>query len=134
MNNKRFKNDPDASETSWLSVNKANRIAFVNDELCGIPFTNNGFYTLLTLNIQATKNKWAHTIPTNFPFLFVSGAEDPIGDFGKGVTKTVNRMQEDGFSNTRLKLYPHMRHEILNEDVKREVFREIEAWLEEHIS
>ncbi|MNJ86070.1 Phospholipase YtpA [compost metagenome] len=87
MNNKRFKNDPDTSETSWLSVNKANRLAFVNDELCGIPFTNNGFYTLLTLNIQATKNNWADKIRKDFPFLFVSGAEDPIGDLAKELLK-----------------------------------------------
>lgn len=134
MNNTRFKSDPDASETSWLSVNKANRRAFAADPLCGIPFTNNGFYTLLTLNVQSTKNNWAHAIRKDLPFLFVSGAEDPIGDFSKGVTKTVDRLKKDGFSNLTLNLYPNMRHEILNEEVKEEVFGDIKTWLEERIS
>lgn len=132
LNNKRFKKDPDASATSWLSVNKANRQAFAADEFCGIPFTNNGFYTLLTLNIQSTKTDWAAQIPKAFPFLFVSGAEDPIGDFGKGVAKTVNHMQQEGFSDVSMQLYPEMRHEILNEDVKRQVFQDIQNWLDQH--
>lgn len=132
LNNKRFKKDPDASETSWLSVNKANRLAFVQDELCGIPFTHNGFYTLLTLNIQATKTNWANQIPKKLPFLFVSGAEDPIGDFGKGVSTTVANLQKEGFSDVSLNLYPGMRHEILNEDVKEQVFRDILDWLNQH--
>lgn len=128
LNNKRFKNE--TSETRWLSVNKANQRAFVEDELCGIPFTHNGFHTLLTLNIQSTGNDWADQISRDFPFLFVSGAEDPIGNFGKGVTKTVKNMQEDGFSNLQLFLYPKMRHEILNEDIKHQVFDDIRNWMD----
>ncbi|WP_341906860.1 alpha/beta hydrolase [Fluviicola taffensis] len=130
LNNKQFKGD--TSETRWLSVNKANQIAFVKDELCGIPFTNNGFHTLLTLNVKSTKNDWADKISRELPFLFVSGAEDPIGDFGKGVTQTVENMQKEGFSKTRLLLYPKMRHEILNEDIKQVVFEDIRNWLDEH--
>lgn len=134
LNNKRFKKDPDASETSWLSVNKANRQAFVKDELCGIPFTHNGFHTLLTLNIQATKTNWANPIRKELPFLFVSGSEDPIGDFGKGVSTTVSNLQKEGFRDVSLNLYPGMRHEILNEDVKEQVFQDILDWLNGHCS
>lgn len=132
LNNKRFKRDPDASETSWLSVNKANQQAFVNDELCGIPFTHNGFHTLLMLNIRATKTNWAEKIARELPFLFVSGAEDPIGDFGQGVAQTVAQMKQKGFSDTHLLLYPEMRHEILNEEVKHQVFSDILKWLNQH--
>ncbi len=134
MNNKRFKGDEDAADTSWLSVNKANRAAFLEDELCGIPFTNNAFHTLLTLNVKSTRNDWASNISKDLPFLFVSGAEDPIGDFGKGVAETVTRMKKEGFSNTNLILYPQMRHEILNEEVKHQVFQDIQNWLNERCS
>lgn len=134
LNNKRFKGDKDFSETSWLSVNQANRQAFVKDELCGIPFTHNGFHTLLTLNVQSTKTNWADAISKRLPFLFVSGAEDPIGDFGKGVTTTATNLKKDGFLDVSLNLYPGMRHEILNEDVKEQVFRDILDWLNGHCS
>jgi alpha-beta hydrolase superfamily lysophospholipase len=131
MNNKRFKDDD--AKTRWLSVNKKNQLAFVEDELCGIPFTNNGFHTLLTLNVRSTKRDWAEKISRELPFLFVSGAEDPIGDFGKGVTETVKNMEKDGFS-TKMNLYSGMRHEILNEEVKDQVFGDIRKWLDEHCS
>lgn len=133
MNNTRFKNEEGADLTSWLSVSKDNRRAFVEDPLAGIPFTYNGFYTLLTLNVNATKKDWATPIAKDYPLLFVSGSEDPIGNFGKGVEKTVEDLRKAGFSDVSLKLYKDMRHEILNEDIKQQVFKEIKDWLESEV-
>ena len=129
MNNKRFQNEEGSDSTSWLSVNKVNRQAFSADPLNGIPFTNNGFYTLISLNKQATKRDWTKNISKEFSFLFLSGEDDPIGDFGKGVRKTVAQMKAAGFSNVDSKLYPGMRHEILNETIKEEVFSDIYDWI-----
>ena len=74
-------------------------------------------------------------LPKEFPFLFVSGADDPIGDFGKGVEKTTTQMQKDGFTDVKTKIYPAMRHEILNEDIKESIiknqldkFNEFKEW------
>lgn len=133
MNNKRFKNEEGGDSTSWLSVSKANRAAFLTDSLNGVPFTNNGFYTLVSLNRQATKRNWAKNISKDLPFLFVSGGDDPIGDFGKGVRKTVAQMQTDGFNVVDSRLYPGMRHEILNEAIKEEVFAYINDWITKRI-
>ena len=132
MNNSKFKKEADADTTSWLSVSKSNRRAFVNDPLNGVPFSNNGFYALLTLNVNATKRDWAQPIHKTLPMLFVSGGDDPIGNFGKGVKQTVSRLKEDGFVDVELKLYEGMRHEILNEDIKEQVYDDILEWLVEH--
>ncbi|CAD0224325.1 alpha/beta fold hydrolase [Chryseobacterium sp. JV274] len=129
VNNKHFKKDKDFSDTSWLSVNPNNRKAFEQDELCGIPFTHNAFYTLFTVYKKATARNWAATISQSFPFLFVSGQNDPIGDFGKGVMYTVNNLKTDGFQNVEVKIYPEMRHEILNESIREEVLNEIYNWI-----
>lgn len=129
MNNRHFKNEPDADGTNWLSVNKTNREAFAHDDLCGQPFSNNGFFALLSLNVEATRRRWAKKIRREFPFLFLSGENDPIGNFSKGVRKTVGQLRKDGFKNVTLKIYPSMRHEILNEDIANEVFAEIEKWI-----
>ncbi len=132
MNNMKFKNEPDASNTSWLSVSKSNREAFSNDELNGVPFSNNGFYTLLSLNINATKRYWSQPLHKTLPLLFISGGDDPIGDFGKGVKRTVSNLKKDGFVDVTLNIYEGMRHEILNEDIKHQVFEDILNWLNEH--
>ncbi|UKB78500.1 alpha/beta fold hydrolase [Chryseobacterium sp. MEBOG07] len=129
VNNKHFKKDKDFSDTSWLSVNPKNRKAFEQDEWCGIPFTHNAFYTLFTIYKKATARNWATSISQSFPFLFVSGQNDPIGDFGKGVMHTVDNLKADGFQNVEVKIYPEMRHEILNEEIRGKVLKEIYDWI-----
>ncbi len=134
MNNSRFKKETELKSTSWLSLSKKNREAFLNDSLNGKPFSNNGFYTLISFIARATDRRWAENISKTFPMLFVSGGDDPIGDFGKGVAQTAEYLKQDGFSDISLKLYPGMRHEILNEDIKEQVYKEIvDLWLCERI-
>lgn len=130
MGNKAFKGEKNELGTSWLSLSKKNQKAFLADSLNGIPFTNNGFYTLVKVNQKATKKHWAKSINKNFPMLFVSGAEDPIGDFGKGIQQSTRDLKEQGFKHIDQQLYPQMRHEILNEDIQEEVFQDIVNWME----
>lgn len=132
VNNKQFKKDKDFSDTSWLSINPKNRQEFEKDDLCGIPFTNNAFYTLFTVYKKATARNWASSISKSFPFLFVSGHNDPIGDFGKGVIYTAEHLQSDGFQNINITLYPNMRHEILNEEIRDTVLQHIGEWIFKH--
>ncbi|MGG5208323.1 alpha/beta fold hydrolase [Chryseobacterium sp. MIQD13] len=133
VNNSHFKKDKDFGDTSWLSVNSANRKAFTEDELCGVPFSNNAFYALFSIHKRATTRNWAAHIPKSFPLLFVSGQNDPIGDFSKGVLKTVNYLKEDGFKDISTKIYPEMRHEILNEEIRENVFNDIYYWISKYI-
>lgn len=128
-NNKYFKNEENFHETNWLSLDELNRLNFLKDPLCGIPFTVNGFYTLINLNIQATKKNWAKAIPQSLPIYFVSGADDPIGDFGKGVLQSYEDLKQNGCQLVTMKLYPNLRHEILNESIKNEVYQDIIDWL-----
>ncbi|MFZ4932113.1 alpha/beta fold hydrolase [Chryseobacterium sp. Mn2064] len=132
VNNKQFKKDKDFSATSWLSINPKNRKDFERDPLCGIPFTNNAFYTLFTIYKKATMRNWASSIAKSFPVLFISGQNDPIGDFGKGVMHTVDQLKTDGFQNVEVKIYPEMRHEILNEEIREKVLNTIYEWISIH--
>ncbi|WP_206531907.1 alpha/beta fold hydrolase [Sphingobacterium sp. DR205] len=133
-NNAGFKNEPNQNNSNWLSVDKANRMAFIEDPLCGGLFTNNGFYTVLSLSLRATDKELTKRIPKGLPLLFISGQDDPIGDFGKGVEDTVAQLNTQGQSDITLKLYKGMRHEILNEDCREDVFQFIDQWLEQHLS
>ena len=130
INNRAFRHENPTDGTNWLSADLANRKAFLQDERCGVNFSNNAFFGLISINVEATKSNWAENLPKNMPLLFVSGANDPIGDFGKGVVKTVQALRECGFERAELKLYPGMRHEVLNERDRKLVFDDIVAWLE----
>ncbi len=133
VNNRKFKKEKNDEGLNWLSANPDNRKAYIEDELCGFDFTNNGFYTLFSLYAQATGKNWAKNIPKTFPCFFISGEDDPIGNFGKGTRKLCQNMKEKGFSDVNLKLYAGMRHEILNENIKQQVYADIKSWLTEHI-
>ncbi|MDQ1149849.1 alpha/beta fold hydrolase [Sphingobacterium zeae] len=132
-NNARFKNEPNQNNSNWLSVRKTNRISFLEDPLCGGLFTNNGFHTVLDLSLQATAIEATKNIPKNLPIVFISGQDDTIGDFGIGVEKSAAQLRAQGQTDITLKLYAGMRHEILNEDCKMEVFQFISSWLHRHL-
>ncbi len=130
IHNSKFRHENPADGTNWLSADLANRKAFIQDELCGVSFSINAFYGLISVNVEATKSNWAESLPKNLPLLFVSGANDPIGDFGKGVAKTAQALRERGFDSLEIKLYAGMRHEILNESDRKSVFDNIIVWLD----
>jgi alpha-beta hydrolase superfamily lysophospholipase len=50
-----------------------------------------------------------------------------------GVEKSVAQLIAQGQTDITIKLYPGMRHEILNEDCKMEVFQFISTWLHRHL-
>ncbi|WP_217275283.1 alpha/beta fold hydrolase [Hymenobacter sp. BRD128] len=129
LNNRQFKEPGPPDATRWLSVDQPNRAAFAQDPLCGIPFTNNGFYTLLSLMVRATRAHWPARIPQALPLLLVSGENDPVGEFGQGVRRVARQLQQAGFRAVRVVLYPGMRHEILQEVIKPRVYHDIAGWL-----
>ena len=61
---------------------------------------------------------------------FVSGADDPVGDMGKGVRKVERAFRKAGMRDVQMALYPGMRHEILNELDRRAVYNDIFRWME----
>ena len=64
----------------------------------------------------------------------ISGDRDPVGDMGKGARRTADAFLKAGLSDVTLKLYPGLRHEILNEGpVRQTVYEDIWHWLEPHL-
>ena len=134
MNNRRFLRESGGDGTSWLSLDKKNRKEFAEDTYNGVPFTYNGFYTVVSLVDRAAKKTWADSISRSFPLLFISGAEDPIGNFGKDILRIVDDLHKKGFTAVHSKLYADRRHEILKEDIREEVFMDILNWMQENVS
>jgi len=132
-NNARFTYEPPQNGSNWLSANTENRLRFLKDPLCGGLFTNNGFFTVLSLTLRATDPDNTAKVPGNLPILFISGQDDPIGDFGAGVEQTANQLRSQELTDLTVNLYKGMRHEILNEDCKQEIFETIRQWITQHL-
>ena len=63
------------------------------------------------------------------PVYFMSGAADPVGDYGKGVERAYQAFCRAGLHDVMIRLYPEGRHEMLNEMNKEAVMQDILNWL-----
>ena len=110
--------------SSWISANEENVIAYEADPLCSFSFTLNGNRALLRLMRRAYGLSPTRGNPA-LPVRFFSGAEDPCAPDEKGFWKAVEKMRQAGFADVEGKLFPGLRHEILNETNRAEVFETI---------
>ncbi len=125
-NNRRI---PDAvTESDWLSKEPKEVEKFRSDPLCGFKFTLNGYYNMFRSIRDCQSKKRIRLIPKDLPILFVSGEEDPIGDYGAGVLKAYRSYVNAGMRDVLCKLFPGDRHEILNETDRECVYNELLEW------
>ncbi len=125
---------PQKTTFDWLSRDEAAVQAYLDDPLCGFICTSRFFVDLLDGITLANKKSLIRKIPLDMPILIISGANDPVGDFGKGVEKVFNLYQKAGIEDVTISLIKGARHEILNETNRKETFRVLGTWLEAHKS
>ena len=82
---------------------------------------------LIQLNKSVFKQN-VSKIKKDIPILFVSGDNDPVGNNGEGVKKSYEIMKLIGSIDVTMKLFEGLRHEVLNELNKDEVFEYILNW------
>ena len=68
-------------------------------------------------------------MPKDLPVFLISGDQDPVGNFGKGVRRVSQLFKENGMENVEFRLYKDDRHELLNELDKEQVYGDITDWL-----
>ncbi|MBP5385580.1 MAG: lysophospholipase [Lachnospiraceae bacterium] len=121
------------TEFDWLCKDEAIVDRYIADEACGYLFTLNGYLTLVKSVDRLNDKKLLSEMPKNLPVLFLSGEEDPVGNYGAGVKRAYQQFLDAGMKETEMKLYPGLRHEILNEACKEDIYEEILAYLKKHI-
>ncbi len=120
--------DHPRTPSDWLTRDADVVDRYRADPLCAYTFTLRAYHDLFTLVESVSRKDWTDRLPKNLPILVVSGEMDPVGSWGKGVKKVADRLTNAGIPTT-LRLYPDMRHEILNEIGREQVREEIEQWL-----
>lgn len=125
--NKRIKGNRTVMD--WLTKDEKIVDAYIQDPLCGFTFTVNGFQTIFELVSRLYKSENLEKIPKELPVLFMSGADDPVGDYGKGVNKACRSLADAGMKRVQMKLYSDDRHEILNETDRAKIYEDIYVWI-----
>lgn len=128
--NKRFHHVE--SENSWICSHPEVVRDYDNDEGCGFVFTLNGFENLFKL-IRRTYDEdgWV-MLRKDLAILMIAGSEDPCIGNEQKFQNACACLRRVGYLHVEHKLYPGMRHEILNEHGKEEVYEDIAAFVEKN--
>ena len=112
-NNKRIKGAD--SPNAWLSKDKAIVEAYDREPRNNFRFTNQAYSDLFDLLLSLSEKRALQKMTPSLPLLLVSGAEDPIGAYGKAVPRLARQYRRLGMEDVEEKLFAGDRHEILNE-------------------
>ena len=118
------------TQFEWLSKDEKVIDAYIEDPLCGYPY-NARFYIEFFKALRKVNKTDNISDTRNIPILFISGKDDPVGEFGEGVEGVYKLYMGHGFFEVRLKIIPDNRHEILNEPEKLETYQTILEWIEQ---
>jgi len=121
---------PGEGKNAWLTRDKTVVEKYNADEKCNFVFSCNGFSNLLHLVKNAYKKKKYPAKHSDLPIFFMAGADDPVIGSEKKWLAAQQFLRDVGYKNVTGKSYPKMRHEILNELGKEEVYADALAFIE----
>ncbi|MBQ8310345.1 MAG: alpha/beta fold hydrolase [Clostridia bacterium] len=122
--NRRFEKELSEAPSQWLTTDASIRKKYADDKFCTFQFSVSAMGDLIRLTKYSNRNAWYKNLPKSIPVLLISGEEDPVGGYGKGVREVCEKLKQQQI-NVKLILYPNARHEILNDftygDTKRDI-------------
>ena len=114
----------------WLSKNEENVLNYNKNEKDGFIFTLNGFKNLFLIMAEVYDKKMYHPQNPDLPILFIAGKDDPVIISLSKWHEAIMFLKDAGYKNVEGQLYNDMRHEILNETAKEEVYKDILYFIE----
>ena len=121
------------TSSDWLTKDEEIVKAYRNNPKCTFHFTPNAFYHMFSGMQKAHDLNRIKTLPAGLPILLVSGAEDPVGNWGEGVRKAYIIYSDNTGCDVSIKLYLDDRHEILNETDRKQVYADLLEYLNSYI-
>lgn len=117
----------------WLSRDKKIVDDYIAHPLCG--FTAScGLLRDMLIGIRFVQRKEnLARMNQELPVLFLSGGDDPVGNYGKGVRQAAKAFRDAGMKHVTERVYPLGRHEILNEINRDEVYQHTADWIAQQI-
>lgn len=113
----------------WICSDPAVVEAYIQDPLCGFA-ESAGLDRDMLWGMQMNQKKENLAKMPNLPVLFIAGAQDPVGNYGKGVRKSAEAFRRAGLADVSVILYANSRHEVLNDREKDLVYQDVLQWLQ----
>lgn len=129
--NKKIKNPK--TECDWLCSSEKDLQVYLNDPLRGGCMSSGLFRELLSgMEYTGDKNN-IEKMAKDTSILMLSGDKDPVGKETKGVNKVYHLFKKANIQDVTLKYYNNLRHDILHEENKEEIYELIYEWIINHI-
>lgn len=116
----------------WLTRDAVLVDAYIADPMCGFVTSCGLLRDMVGGVAQIQKQEHLALMNKDLPVLFLSGGDDPVGAYGKGVRQTAEAFSAAGMRDVTTKIFPLCRHEVLNEINRAEVFRTVNIWIREN--
>lgn len=130
-----LKRIPDAkSNNDWLTHDRGIIEKYSKDPKCNFIFSAKGYHSMLTALTVVSRKEWARSLPVDMHILQIAGAEDPVGDYGKGVRKVTKLLRGAGIKDVTEYIDENGRHELHNEINKTEIMKKVVKWLDDRFS
>ncbi len=113
----------------WLSRDEAKVKEYIDDPLCGFLCTSRFFCDLIDGVEMANDRHLASRLPADLPMLIISGTDDPVGKYGKGVKRVHELYQGSAIEDLSLSLIEGGRHELLNETDRETTMEYLTTWI-----
>lgn len=121
----------EGKDRSWISYNKDNLKAIAEDELIVKTFKNKANAVVFRANGNLKKYSSFLCKNPNLQILSISGEGDAMITGGeRGLADTAKTLERIGYQKVKIKVYPNMRHEVLNEKERKTVYEDIAEFFE----
>ena len=119
--NRRFSSE---GRLAWTCSDPKVRQSYTDNPVCNFVLTANGSYNVMCMMEETYNGRWTVSNP-QLPIFFISGSDDPMMGSERNFHESAQYICDRGYMNVTSAIYPGMRHEVLNEIGKEEVWNEI---------
>ncbi len=112
--NKRFGGGTKEDPSPWLTNDENVRQIYYKDKFCTFKFSVSAMGDLIRLIKECSRKAWYKAVAKKMPILLISGEDDPVGNYGKGIYEVRDNLAKCG-ADVKCILYKGARHEILND-------------------
>ena len=112
-------------KNAWINSNREEVELYNHNTKCGFIFTNNGFACLFYLLKNCFKKEKYQCHNPNLPILIIAGQQDPVVGNKTQRKEQIDFLNQVGYANISFHQYPNMRHELLNETNKQQIYNDV---------
>ncbi len=128
-----FRFAPTRTDFDWLSRDLAEVDKRIADPLVGFTATSQLWIDLLGAGRDLLSRRRLDRIRKELPVILIAGSDDDVTGDGRGPELLAEAYRRAGLLDITVKIYPHGRHELLNDTCRDHVTIDLLDWLRAHL-